>query len=317
MNHHNGVEEVLLGDEDNQNQQSVGRDVSLFLASNVSSLESALHRLIIEACQASIAARGVFCIALSGGSVAGFLSTLHQSFQQLNVDPHFGCWHMCLADERLVPSSDADSNLHSIQSVVNRWSSTRGVVQLYGIDETLLGQEDDDRIASSYETYVLRPLLEKSNGTLDCIVLGFGPDGHTCSLFPNHPSISQNREKQQPLVIAVQDSPKPPPRRISLTLPVINASKCIIVCGAGSSKKDVVRQCFQQPVSVTSSNSGTTTSDVTNNISKSSSSTLWTGRAQLLDPPPYPCAMVRPSASGVLSWVLDTQAAQNLALSKL
>jgi 6-phosphogluconolactonase len=316
MNHHSCVEEVLLGDEDNQNQQSERRDVSLFLASSVSSLESALHRLIIEACQASIDARGVFCIALSGGSVAGFLSTLHQSFQQLNVDPHFDCWHMCLADERLVPSSDADSNLQSIQAVVNRWSSTRGAVQLYGIDEALLGQEDDDRIASSYETSVLRPLLEKSNGTLDCIVLGFGPDGHTCSLFPNHPSISQNREKQQSLVIAVKDSPKPPPRRISLTLPVINASKCIIVCGAGSSKKDVVRQCFQQPVAVTPSNSGIT-SDVTNDIRKSSSSTLWSGRAQLLDPPPYPCAMVRPSASGVLSWVLDTQAAQNLALSKL
>jgi 6-phosphogluconolactonase len=301
-----------------RNPQNVGGDVSLFLASNVSSLESALHRLIIESCQSSIILRGVVCIALSGGSVAGFLSTLHQSFQQLHVDPHFDCWHICLADERLVPSSDADSNFLSIQSVVNRWSSTSGAVQLYGIDETLLGQEEDDRIASSYEKCVLRPLLEKSNGTLDCIVLGFGPDGHTCSLFPNHPSVSPHRESQQSLVIAVKDSPKPPPRRITLTLPVINASKCIIVCGAGSSKKDVVRHCFQQPITVTATtNASGATSSATDDNSKSSYSALLSGRAHLLDPPQYPCAMVRPSTSGILSWILDTQAAQDLTVSKL
>lgn len=300
-------------DRNIQNQRNEV-DVSLFIASNQLALESALHQVIIEACQSSIVSRGVFCIALSGGSVASFLSTLHQSFQQRSIEPHFNRWHICLADERLVPSNDTDSNLLSIQTVVNGWSSSG--IQVYGIDETLLAKEEDAAIASSYEKNVLKPLLAKANGTLDCIVLGFGPDGHTCSLFPNHPSINPKQtagEQQHPLVIALRDSPKPPPRRITLTFPVINSSKCIIICGAGASKKDVVRRCFQQPISVApTSYSNFSTAD-----NESSNAASFFGKARLLDPPVYPCAMVRPLMSGVLSWILDSEAAQDLTISRL
>lgn len=52
----------------------------------------------------------------------------------------------------------------------------------------------------------------------DLILLGIGPDGHVASLFPNHKQVSMKKG----WVLPVDDSPKPPPERISLSLPVIN-----------------------------------------------------------------------------------------------
>ena len=73
-------------------------------------------------------------------------------------------------------------------------------------------------------------------------LLGIGPDGHFASLFPNHPKLSETD-----MVFAIEDSPKPPPKRLSLSLEYIRASERIDVLVFGEDKGEVLRQGHESP----------------------------------------------------------------------
>jgi 6-phosphogluconolactonase len=70
----------------------------------------------------------------------------------------------------------------------------------------------------------------------DVLMLGVGPDGHVASLFPGHPGFAVTTGT----AIAVRESPKPPPTRISLTLPVLQTARQTWLIAAGEGKADVV-----------------------------------------------------------------------------
>lgn len=123
---------------------------------------------------------------------------------------------------------------------------------------------------------------------------GFGPDGHTCSLFPNHPLLLE----ENAFVASIDDSPKPPPSRITLTFPIINKlSRKVIFCGAGSTKSAILTDIFGESSELAcfaaSNVEGAKAYDATLN-----------------DPAPYPCGMVRPQGKGSLVWVVDADAAK-------
>ena len=86
------------------------------------------------------------------------------------------------------------------------------------------GGADLDAAAEAYAA-------ELGSTMLDICLLGLGPDGHVASIFPEHPSSYAEGD-----VIAVRSSPKPPPDRISLTLPVINRSREVWFLVSGSDK---------------------------------------------------------------------------------
>eukprot|EP00956_Cyclotella_meneghiniana_P028424 scaffold65970_cov23-Cyclotella_meneghiniana.AAC.1 len=196
------------------------------IAPSKAEIGQVLSQPVVQACQLALASRDVFTIALSGGSLPNFLQCLPGAFKTAGVDPQWHMWHVLLADERCVPSTDGDSNLRAIREFFTKHVAIPKE-QVYGIDETLL-KSGSRAVASAYQKTV-ESLLQKSGDMLDCVVLGFGPDGHTCSLFPNHALL----EEQSVLVANIDDSPKPPPSRITLTFPVLNSlSRSVIFCGA-------------------------------------------------------------------------------------
>jgi 6-phosphogluconolactonase len=73
---------------------------------------------------------------------------------------------------------------------------------------------------------------------LDLVLLGVGPDGHVASLFPGHAALSEERK----LVLPIVDAPKPPPRRLTLTLPMLTSAERVVVMALGESKSAVMRE---------------------------------------------------------------------------
>lgn len=154
-----------------------------------------------------------------------------------------------MADERLVPLDNNDSNMKALkEDFLDKTSIPSN--QIHPIDVTLLG--DSESVASSYEKNVIAKLLSLNNNDsegdkkLDLAILGFGPDGHTCSLFPNHKLLSSSDGK---LVDYLEDSPKPPPQRITLTFKTLNEhTRNIIFCGAGESKNPILKQIFTRVI---------------------------------------------------------------------
>jgi 6-phosphogluconolactonase len=77
---------------------------------------------------------------------------------------------------------------------------------------------------------------------LDLLHLGMGPDGHTASLFPDHPALDAGG-----VAIGIHDSPKPPPGRITLTLPKINESRRIVLLVTGAEKAPALARVMADP----------------------------------------------------------------------
>ena len=72
-----------------------------------------------------------------------------------------------------------------------------------------------------------------------------GPDGHVCSLFPGHALLREERR----WVASIEDAPKPPARRLTLTLPALEAAELVVVAAFGSGKAAAVRAALHDPES--------------------------------------------------------------------
>jgi 6-phosphogluconolactonase len=112
------------------------------------------------------------------------------------------------------------------------------------VDSDLL--DDIDELADEYESQLIQSFASKDSArfpVFDVIMLGMGPDGHTASLFPGHALLSETTGWVAP----IEDSPKPPSRRITLTLPVINHAARVVFVATGSTKQDVLKTVLDEP----------------------------------------------------------------------
>jgi 6-phosphogluconolactonase len=198
--------------------------------SNRHAIVERLAREIADASADAIADRGHFAIALPGGSVA---TECFPSLARLPLD--WSQVQFFWADERAVPPSDPESNY----GLADRLWLTPARVPAASIHRMPADRPDLAAAADEYATELTSVL-----GTLprlDVALLGLGPDGHVASLFPGHPIL----DEEDRLVAAVTDAPKPPPRRLTLTMPVLAHSARLIVVAFGSSKAGALAEAVQ------------------------------------------------------------------------
>lgn len=132
-------------------------------------------------------------------------------------------------DERFVPADSDDRNeKQAREALLDHVPLDPSLVHAMAPSDGEFG-DDVDAGAQAYAK-----LLSGRKG-FDITLLGIGPDGHVASIFPEHPGVYDDR-----LAIAVRNSPKPPPTRISLTLPTIRTSREVWIITAGEAKAGAI-----------------------------------------------------------------------------
>ncbi len=170
---------------------------------------------------AGATANGRVALALSGGR------TPIEAFRRLGA--RTAAWDridVFLADERCVPYDHPDSNARAIDDALGR----RGY-RLHRLPET--GTPGDRARAYGHEL-AGRPLT--------LALLGLGEDGHTASLFPGHGALDAEGD-----AVAILDAPKPPPERVSLTLPRLAAAERLVLLVTGAGKAAALRRTLAGP----------------------------------------------------------------------
>lgn len=233
-----------------------------------------LAKAVVEASEAAIKAKGSFTLVLSGGSLPNALTPLLSYKGTIKWDKFF----IFFVDERNVPHSSPDSTLKAAnEALLSKVPIPTS--QIYGILEGVSARE----AAVNYEGRLVglpaSVLPRNSDGlpVFDLFLLGVGPDGHVASLFPHRSAISEQKQ----WVVPVENSPKPPPERITMTLPIINAAKEIIFVALGESKAEIVQRALE---------------------------------VQAL-PGALPAQLVRPTNDSKVKWLLDVQSAQHLDIA--
>ncbi len=186
--------------------------------------------LILERVTTAIAQRGVFTIALAGGSTP---KPLYEAIAQQNL-----AWdkiHVFWGDERYVPPDHPDSN----EGMARQAWLNNVPIPVENLHPMPTDAADPIVAAEQYEQQ-LQAFFHLAPGefpVLDVVLLGIGDDGHTASLFP-HTEALQVRDR----LVTVGNKDGQP--RITLTVPLINKARCILFLVTGANKQHALRQIF-------------------------------------------------------------------------
>lgn len=168
-------------------------------------------------------------VVLTGGTMGiAVLAAVNASPARDSLDwSRLNIWW---GDERWLPAGDPERNDTQARSaLLDHVSLDQSRVHPFPASD---GELDLDEAAEHYAKELAAGARRGHLPYLDITFLGMGPDGHIASLFPERSGI---REAEK-TVVAVRNSPKPPPERLSLTLPVINSSARVWLVVAGADK---------------------------------------------------------------------------------
>lgn len=208
-------------------------------------LATHLRTYILQCQKAGLARHDAFKIAVSGGSLPKTLAKalLAPSNGSEDDTPQFSKWEVFFADERAVPLDHEDSNYRLVKEEwLDHIPSDMGKPVVHPINVEHLN--DTQELADQYQEILMGSFAAKDSvklPTFDLLLLGCGPDGHTCSLFPGHELLRES----DAWVAAIEDSPKPPARRITLTLPVVCQGNKIAFVATGGGKKDILKKILE------------------------------------------------------------------------
>ncbi|KAM3463342.1 hypothetical protein MY5147_002590 [Beauveria neobassiana] len=215
---------------------------NLYAFSGVDTLAPALRQYVIQSQNAGFARHDSFKVAVSGGSLPKTLAAaLLTPSTGSNDKLDFTRWEIFFADERAVPLDHADSNYALLKTELLDKLPADQQPAVHPIDATHL--DDVQELADAYEQTLVASFASRDSVRLpifDLVLLGCGPDGHTCSLFPNHALLRETSA----WVASISDSPKPPPKRITLTLPVVTHAVRVAFVATGAGKKEIMKQIF-------------------------------------------------------------------------
>jgi 6-phosphogluconolactonase len=199
--------------------------------------KAAAARLVISLADAC-AAQGYASLVLTGGGIGTrVLAELAAAPARDAVDwRHLDIWW---GDERFLPAADRERNeTGAREALLDHVDISPDRVHPMPASDGP-GGSDPEAAAARYARSLLaasRPEDHSQVPSFDVLLLGIGPEAHVGSLFPGMPALHEQRT-----VVAVHDAPKPPPTRLTLTLPAITSAREVWIIASGQDKADAVR----------------------------------------------------------------------------
>lgn len=193
--------------------------------------EASGARLLLGLVDAQERHDGPVHLVLTGGSMgSAILASLGTMPDSGSI--HWDRIHLWWGDERYLPSGDPDRNQ------TQNGAALLDSVPVPAANVHAVGGPDTSTSAEESAAAYARTVEEQAAGGFDIVLLGVGPDGHVASLFPHHPA---QRTEGTP-AIAVHDSPKPPPDRVSLTFECLDRTRQVWFLVSGADKAEAVAQ---------------------------------------------------------------------------
>lgn len=209
---------------------SIPQPITLIHPDRALLTEAAGQRLVLLLSELTAAQTRVH-LSLTGGSLGiAIWKAVAASPLRVLVDwARIHCWW---SDERFLSAEDAERNDHqAFEAFFEQGPVPRANLHTIGNTEQFA---DQHRAAAAYEKQLREAGSEDSWPIFDLSLLGMGQDGHLASLFPGKDEIHDPRLG----VIGVEDSPKPPSARVSMTLPLIRRSRRIWFLVDGADKAE-------------------------------------------------------------------------------
>lgn len=200
-------------------------------------LADAVADELVRQLQAAVADRGVAHLVLTGGGIGiAVLTHLRRIAERVGLD--WSNIHLWWGDERFLPDRDPERNeTQAREALIDHIDIPTDQVHPIPASDGIDGAELD-HVATRYS----QELAVAAHGEgpvprFDVCLLGVGPDAHVASLFPGLPQVHDD----EAAVEGVRNSPKPPPLRVTMTLPSLRRARQVWLLASGGSKAEAVR----------------------------------------------------------------------------